>query len=492
MKSREKMKPVINLPKNKISVLSAVLFFYFFISPALAAAPTVGTISPSGVTVPPGAKINFITTYSDVDGWTNLKEAYFLISINQSMLVNSVYLYYDQNTNKLYLRNESNTAWLGGYAPGSRNTITNVYARLDCLSTTVSGFGNTMTVRWSISFNQPYSGKTCNMYLKAVDDIGGIANWTQQGTCTINNPPFIGSIIPSSGASQAGAAQTFTTAFSDSDGWQNIQYVYFLMNTSASAFTNCSYLYYNQNTNLLYLRNDANTAWLGGYAPGSANTIENSYAKLNCALTSVTGAGTAMTINWSLILKTSFAGAKSTYLYVKDDANMFQGFIPRGTWTIPGLPPSAGTVTPSSGSVYPDQTVNFAATYTEPDTWLNIKYVNFLINNSTSGANCLYAYYDRGTNKLYLRNDVDTSWSGGYAPGSANTIENSYAKLDCSQTTVSGAGNTLTVNWAVAFKSAYAGIKNIYLFVCNVANMVSGWQQRGDFCLFRKGLIRPQ
>ena len=31
--------------------------------------------------------------------------------------------------------------------------------------------------------------------------------------------------------------------------------------------------WYSASVNRLYLRNNANTAWLGGFAPGSANTI---------------------------------------------------------------------------------------------------------------------------------------------------------------------------------------------------------------------------
>jgi hypothetical protein len=64
-----------------------------------------------------------------------------------------------------------------------------------------------------------------------------------------------------------------------------------------------------------------------------------------------------------------------------------------------------------------------------------------------------------------MMDDAGTTFIGGFAPGSPNVIENSYAKLDCSKTTVSGSGSTLTVTWSVSFKLAFAGTKHMYVSV---------------------------
>jgi hypothetical protein len=303
-----------------------------------------------------------------------------------------------------------------------------------------------------------------------------------------NSPPQLGTITPSSGTSNPNQTVSFTTTYIDPDGWKNIRFVYLLVNTAASG-TNCFYGYYNQNTNKLYLRNDANTAWLGGFAPGSANTIENSYAKLNCATTTASGSGTTLTVTWSVTFKSPFTGAKNTYLYVKDDAGASVGLTKKGTWTITNNPPLTGTITPSSGTSCIDQAVNFTTTYTDADTWLNIQCVYFRVNKTSSNANCFYGYYNQNTNKLYLRNDANTAWLGGFAPGSANTIENSYAKLNCATTTASGSGTTLTVTWSVTFKSPFTGAKNAYLYIKDDANAYQGWVKKGDFYIFRKALL---
>ncbi|MDP2766176.1 MAG: hypothetical protein Q8O41_01805, partial [Candidatus Methanoperedens sp.] len=143
--------------------------------------------------------------------------------------------------------------------------------------------------------------------------------------------------------------------------------------------------------------------------------------------------------------------------------------------------PAVGTITPASGTSNPYQAVNFTTTYSDANGWQDIKSANLLINTSVNGANCFYGYYNRNTNKLYLRNDANTAWLGGYSLGSSHIIENSYAKLDCSKTTVSGSGNILTVKWVITFKAASVGVKKTYLFVKDNANASSGWVQKGTW-----------
>ncbi|MFH0762755.1 MAG: hypothetical protein V1925_02570, partial [Candidatus Omnitrophota bacterium] len=295
-----------------------------------------------------------------------------------------------------------------------------------------------------------------------------------------NSAPSVGTVTPSAATTATGTPQLFTATYNDPDGWQNIQYVFLLVNSSVSGI-NCPYLYYNQNTNKLYLRNDANSTWLGGFAPGSSNTIQNSYAKLNCASTIVSGSGTTLTVKWSVTAKAPFTGTKNIYLYIKDDAGATTGYKKAGTWAIPNKPPSTGTITPSSAVGQAAVPQLFTATYNDLNGWLNIQHVFLLVNTSASGKNCPYLYYNQNTNKLYLRNDANSTWLGGFAPGTSNTIENSYVKLNCALTTVSGSGTTLTVNWSVSAKPAFTGIKNTYLYVRDDAGAYTGFKKAGTW-----------
>jgi hypothetical protein len=156
--------------------------------------------------------------------------------------------------------------------------------------------------------------------------------------------------------------------------------------------------------------------------------------------------------------------------------------------TVPGFaansPPSVGTISPSSGYSNINQTISFTTTYYDPNGYTNIQYVCLLINTSASGANCFYGYYVRSTNKLYLRNDTNTGWLGGYAPGSSGRyIENSYVKLDCYNSRASASGTTLSVKWAVIFKNTFIGSKKSYLYVKDNSNAYNGWTQKGTYTI---------
>jgi len=412
--------------KTEIIISGGLVLFFCLASPlAFAATPTLGTILPSSGTTTPDTAKTFNCQYSDTSGWAHLKEAYLLISTSSSTLTNSVYLYYDQNTNKLYLRNDANTSWLGGYAPGTSNTIENSYVKVNCVSTTFSGSSSTLTVNWNITFKPAYSGKSYISYLKAVDDASVQVNWTQKGNWTVNRSPLVGTITPSSGSCIINTAKTFITTYSDQDGWQNIQYVYFLVNTSTSG-SNCLYAYYNQNTNTLYLRNDANTSWLGGYAPGSSNTIENSYAKLNCASTTVSGTTTVMTVNWSVVFKSTFTGSKNTYLYVMDDVNTYQDWQQKGTWSISqaDTTPPTGTIKINNDAAYTNST-SVTLTLSAADSGSGMgsgAQMQFSNDNSTWSTAETYATTKTwtlasgdGTKTVYVKyKDAIGNWSGTF------------------------------------------------------------------------------
>ncbi len=346
--------PASRTTEKRFAFLGLVLFFCLFLNLAFAATPTIGTISPVSGSTLPNVFTTFTCTYSDTDSWTNLKEAYLLISPNSATLTNSAYLYYDQNSNLIYLRNDANTAWLGGYAPGSSYSIENSQAKIMCAFSSASGSGTTLTVKFYLSFKTVYSGKSYNSYLKIVDDTYGTAGWTQKGAYIVNNPPSLGYVSPSSGTFTINTPVTFTTTFSDFDGWQQLQGVYLLVNTSTSG-ANCAYVYYNQNTNQLFLRNDTNTAWLGGYTPGSAYTVENSYAKLDCSKSTVSPNGTILSVNWNITFKSSFTGIKNLYLYVIDDVNAYNGWTQKGSITIASgstTAPQICTTTPVEKSTF--------------------------------------------------------------------------------------------------------------------------------------------
>ena len=299
-----------------------------------------------------------------------------------------------------------------------------------------------------------------------------------------NSAPRVGSITPLSGNSNPYEARTFTTTYTDADGAQDIRLAQLLINSSTSS-SKCFYASYDRLNNLFYLRDDSGKAWLPNpSSPGSPVILQNSYVKLDCSLSSVTSLGDTLTITWRVIFKSNFTGSKNTYLYVTDLVGSHNGWVRKGTWRISvNSRPSVGSVSPSSGSSPVNNTKIFTATYSDSNSVEDVRYSYILINTSIIGANCFYAYYDQNTNQLYLRNDANTAWLGGsgYNPESANSIENSYVRLECSQTTVSKEANTLTINWVVSFKYPFTGTKNVYLYVKDNAGAYSSWAKKGTW-----------
>lgn len=147
---------------------------------------------------------------------------------------------------------------------------------------------------------------------------------------------------------------------------------------------------------------------------------------------------------------------------------------------------------PASGAIAQNQAVTFTATYSHPSGLDKLKTVYFLVNASTGGAYCFLGYYDLDTNSLYLRDDADTTWLGGLNPGGYNNfIQNSQVYFDCASSSVLKSGNTLTLTWAVNFKSTFSGIKNIYLKAIDKSNSSTDFVQKGDFCIFRAAVTPP-
>ncbi|MBN1406033.1 MAG: right-handed parallel beta-helix repeat-containing protein [Candidatus Omnitrophica bacterium] len=301
-----------------------------------------------------------------------------------------------------------------------------------------------------------------------------------------NSRPAVGPVAPSYGSSPVDTPVEFTATYSDPDGWQNIKLALIQIDTRTKD-TNHSYIQYNQNTNRIYLKNDANTAYIGGYAPGSSHIIENSYIKLDCSKTTVSGSGTTMTVKWNITFKPSFENiqVKNIYLYARDDLNLNKGWVQKGTWLVgPNSAPQVGTVAPSNASVATSTLVFFTTTYTDPNGWQDIQNAQFLVNSTTKCGKCLMVAYNQNNGKLYLRNDENSRFVGNARPGTDNILENSYAQLDCSKTTVSGSGNTLTIKWAVKFKPKFTGAKNSYLYVSDDSKALQTWTKKGTCSIY--------
>ena len=89
------------------------------------------------------------------------------------------------------------------------------------------------------------------------------------------------------------------------------------------------------------MRNDADDDWVGGFAPESDNVIETSFARLNCAQTTVQPSTSHLTIKWSFDLKPAMAGRRlGAWLQTPDTADNTHGWGQFGDFF-------AGAITPA-------------------------------------------------------------------------------------------------------------------------------------------------
>lgn len=592
--------------------------------------PVAWSITPATGSSVVGQQVSFTTTCYDPSGANDISNIYFIIgsSFQDLRCFNA---YYNRSSNKLYMISDAGT-YIGGYAPGSANTIWNSICTLYCNASSVSISGDYISVTWSVKFNSSTFTGAKNMYLTVYDSSsnsnslikgpwninpasapysitinavngtvvknpdqtsyapgtvvtltavpnslyqfsswsGDVTGTSNPATVTMNSnktvtanfevkPPLsLGEITPSSGYSNAGEFVTFTTTYKSINGASYIENAEMIINTSVSA-ARCFNGLYNNTNNTIALSNDAGTLLLGGYAPGSANMIENSYCKIDCSGSSVTKSGETLTVRWKVMFKSTFTGSKNMYLHAIDRQFRQTEWQSKGTWTINAttmynltINSSNGSVTcsPSSSTYSPNTVVTLTAnpasgyrfsnwsgdltgtanpatitmnsnktvtatffaitgnpsvgtaaaipnpvaanqstlvttTYTHTGGAAKLKEAGLLINTvMTSGSNCFLGYYDCANNKLWIKDDNDTAKLGNFAPGSANIIENSYCKLDCSGTTVTKIGDTLTVTWKIIFKSTFTGTKNMYLYANDINGYnTTNWAQKGTITI---------
>jgi hypothetical protein len=145
--------------------------------------PTLGTVEPSSGSGPVGVTTRFTTTWSDADGWEDLKHCYFHIGSSPS-LVNNVTLFFNAAKDKLWIRSDDGTMWVDGCDLGAPETIENGQAIVYCDLTTAHGAGDTVSVAWAVEFKAGYTG-TKKLGLKCKDRQKAKAKGAWKGTWTV-------------------------------------------------------------------------------------------------------------------------------------------------------------------------------------------------------------------------------------------------------------------------------------------------------------------
>ena len=191
--------------------------------------------------------------------------------------------------------------------------------------------------------------------------------------------PQVIQLLPNYGVSRCNEIVRFTTKVECEDSWKDIDKIMLILNTNSHG-NRCFYGYYSLESNNLYLRDDLNYNWLGGYTVGSFKQIENSYCILDCSKTKIRKGEKDLIIEWAVTFKPSFKGTKNSYMIVKSKNDMSSGWVKTGSWTIDYLSPD-GVVMINDGAEYTEN-LKVALNLYAYDEETKIKFMRFS-NNGT-------------------------------------------------------------------------------------------------------------
>jgi plastocyanin len=281
--------------------------------------PTAVSLSPVNVTTAPSVAQAFTATYSDPNGYTNIATATLLVSGNPY----NERVDYNRATNKFTVMGAG-----GNCSPGQAATLSDGNLTLNCSSSSISGSGNNLTVVFNLTPQPPLSGSPYSLMISVVDQ-SNASNSKTPGTWTINRPPSVGNTSPMSSTTPVGTEQTFTIVFSDPDGYQNIAAANFYMSGNGGAIN--QWLHYIPAPNLFIILGSNDSC-----SPGQAKTLTNSDGSLsfNCAASTVTGAGTNLTVVFKATPLAASSGVM--YTFFNNDSDQAGGAFTAigGTWQI--------------------------------------------------------------------------------------------------------------------------------------------------------------
>ncbi len=262
-----------------------------------------------------------------------------------------------------------------------------------------------------------------------------------------------------------GNSGTLVMKMTSANGYSYINANNIIINSGFTYQSGCV-LWYDRPSNGLYIWNGS--GWNAPLTVGVAGTLSSAQCSVNMGTSTVVSSGNDVTLSLAMSFPNGFIGSgKIVYGWVGDKANNSNGLYPQlATWTPASTAPSLVSVTAGS-------TVSVVLADVNGFSYINA--ANIVINKVLNWANSCTVWYDLPSNTLYLWNgggwDISPLGAGG------TTLANSQCSLDGATSTMTGAGNTLTLNLAVGFTpTTLTGVQNVYIWSNDKADASTGYQ----------------
>ncbi len=143
-----------------------------------------------------------------------------------------------------------------------------------------------------------------------------------------------------------------------------------------------------------------------------------------------------------------------------------------------GVPNGPVSISPSSGG---GMSVTFSAVFGDSAGYSDVSGANILVASTLSTQNACWVRYVGSNQSLYLENDSGSALLGPVKAGASSSVSNSQCTLNGLGSSVSGSGDTLTVQPDVNFTAAFSGAKTLYMYSQTKENVSSGWASYGSW-----------
>src|SRR5262249_13529027 len=153
----------------------------------------------------------------------------------------------------------------------------------------------------------------------------------------------------------------------------------------------------------------------------------------------------------------------------------------------PGRLPSVVSVNPTSGSGT-NQTFSIAISSPKSATDVGIF---LIINSGLSGAGGCQIVFNRSMNLLWVVADNGSTWGSPATVGAGSTLSNSQCGLSPDESSLSQAGDVLTLNLKLSFKPTFSGLKNIYVMAADQRGQGNGWREIGAWTVANGSSLAP-
>ncbi|MEZ5398490.1 MAG: BACON domain-containing carbohydrate-binding protein [Bryobacteraceae bacterium] len=220
--------------------------------------------------------------------------------------------------------------------PGT-GTASNSQCTISASGANVLSIGDTLLLNLPIAFKTAFNGDRI-LYLAARDKANHGTGWRAKGVWTVpGGGPAAISVAGLEPSRATTRPVTFTARFSDNDGFADLDVVNLLINDAIDGRNAC-YLAFVRSTSTLFLVNNAGDA--GGPFAGSlklpgTGSIANSQCTIAGTGSSVSGAGSTLTLTLNVTFKAAFAGDRTVYTAARDAAAHNTGWRAKGTVTVP-------------------------------------------------------------------------------------------------------------------------------------------------------------